>query len=230
MEKDRPIDKGRLYEEAMARLARNTEHENMWMLSILIPSIPSRRDQLTRLRVEVQKQISYCRAIHPALGKVEVIIDDSKTFLQGGLSIGKKREGLVKRACSKYLCFLDDDESIAPNYLETLLRLCLQDKDVCSFRNVSKLDTYWCVIDMSIDNPNEQAQPDFIVLRKPWHICPVRSEFAKQLPFPDSNYGEDWTWFEQVLSLCHTEAKSGTIIHQYNHSVKGSEADKISRS
>lgn len=224
------MEKGRLYEDVLARMKRNTEHENMWMLSILIPSIPSRRDQLNRLRVEVQKQISYCRAVHPALGKVEVIIDNSKTFLQGGLSIGKKREGLVKRAKSKYMCFLDDDESIAPNYVETLLRLCFQDKDVCSFRNVTKLDNYWCIIDMSIVNPNEQAHGDYTVLRKPWHICPVRSEFAKRFQFPDSNYGEDWTWFEQVLSLCLTEAKTGAIIHQYNHSSKRSEADKISRS
>lgn len=217
----------KLYQQVLDRIARDEIHENTLMLSILIPSIPKRHDQLIALKVELRKQISYCRAVHPALGKIELLIDDSKTFLNGGLSIGKKRESLVKRAQAKYLCFLDDDESIAPNYVESLLRLCIEDKDVCSFRNVSKFDNYWCVVEMSLEYYNAQAGALEIVKRKPWHICPVRSEFAKQFDFLDSNYGEDWQWFEKVLTLCKTEAKTNAILHQYNFSDKKSEANKI---
>lgn len=221
---------GEFYQQIQARIKRDAEHEKLDILSILIPSIPRRRFELNVLHREVIRQASKCYAIHPALGRVEVLIDDSKSFLDGGLSIGKKREALVQRAVGKYLCFLDDDENVAPNYIETLLRLCYQDQDVCAFRNVSKLDNYWCIIDMSMWNTNEQAADNKIIRRKPWHICPVRSTFAKAFPFPDSNYGEDWTWFEQVLALCKTEAKTDAVIHQYNHSTKASEADKIIRS
>ena len=45
--------------------------------------------------------------------------------------------------------------------------------------------------------------------------------------FPDTNYGEDWAWFERVLIDCQSEAKSEAVLHQYNHSSKTSEADKI---
>lgn len=162
------------------------------------------------------------------LGLVEFLIDDDRRFLDGGLSIGKKRQKLVEMASGKYLCFLDDDEIIAPNYLETLVRLCNEDKDVCTFRNLTKLDNFWTVVDMSLSHTeNEQATPNAIVKRRPWHICPVRSEFAKRYEFEDSNYGEDWQWFERVLSHCQTEAKTDAIIHQYNHSKITSEADKI---
>lgn len=166
------------------------------------------------------------QTVHPSLGNIQVLVDDSKRFLDGGLSIGKKREALVERAEGKYLCFLDSDDWIAPNYVETLVRLCQRDADVCTFRNITKTDTFWCVVDMGFHYPNDQVNPNLTVRRRPWHICPVRSSFAKQYDFEDSNYSEDFTWMEKVLSHCTTEAKSEAIIHEYRHG-KHSEADKI---
>lgn len=203
-------------------------NEGIIMLSVLIPTIPERKDIFDSLWNELYRQLTELYENHPMLGGVDININRGHRFLNGGLSIGKKREDLVKRAKGKYLCFLDDDESIAPNYLETMVRLCNEDKDVCTFRNITKLDTFWTVVDMSLNHTeNEQVTPDSIVKRKPWHVCPVRSEFAKLYEFEDSNYGEDWQWFERVLSHCQTEAKSNAIIHQYNHSKINSEADKI---
>jgi hypothetical protein len=200
----------------------------MIILSILIPTIPERANMFSELFSEVHRQITYMDTWHPSLGKIEVIFDDSPRFIEGGLSIGKKREALVKRAEGKYLCFLDDDEGIAPNYVETLVRLCAKDQDICTFRNVTKTDTYWTIIDMSLAySINDPANPNFIVRRMPWHVCPVRTEFAKMHSFIDTSYGEDWTWMEQVLTHCKTESKTDAIIHEYNHSSKVSEADKI---
>lgn len=199
----------------------------MRILSILMATTPDRNEMFTKLYNEVHRQISYMDTVHSTLGKIEVLVDDSKRFLEGGLSIGKKREALLKRAEGKYICYLDSDESIAPNYVETLVRLCQFNADVCTFRNISKFDTYWCIVDMSLKYSNDQASPDFIVRRKPWHINPVRSSFAKLYPFEDISYGEDFNWMEKVLTHCTTEAKSESIIHQYNHSKHTSEADKI---
>ena len=196
------------------------------ILSILIPTIPDRSQMFSRLYTEVMNQVTYLRTVHPTIAGIEVLIDDTKRFLDGGQSIGMKRNSLVLRATGKYLCFLDDDESISPNYVETLARLCAEDKDVCTFRNITKLFNYWMVVDMSLSNPiNEDAMPG-IIKRRPWHICPVRTEYAQLHEFQNSNYGEDWQWFERVLAHCKTEAHSEYIIHQYNHG-KHSEADKI---
>lgn len=198
----------------------------MTILSILIPTTPDRKKMFTRLFNELHRQLEYMNTFHDSLGEIEILVDDSKKFLQGGLSIGKKREALVRRAAGKYLCFVDSDDFISPNYMETLVRLCQDDKDVICFNNISKLDNFWMVVNMDLDNDNQQAEPG-IIKRKPWHICPVRSVFAKLHDFPDSNYGEDWTWMEQVLSHCKTQSVSDAILHQYNHSVKVSEADRI---
>lgn len=199
----------------------------MTILSILIPAIPERGEMFTVLFNELHNQLQYIQTTHPGLGDVEILVDDSKKFMDGGLSIGKKRQSLVKQADSEYLCFLDDDDFISKNYLETLLRLCNQGADVCTFRNLTKLENYWMLVDMSLKYlSNDQANPNYTIRRRPWPICPVRSKFAKLHNFSDINYGEDWAWFEQVLTHCTTEAKSGAVIHEYRHG-KHSESDMI---
>ena len=193
------------------------------ILSILIPSIPKRNKRLKSLKRVLDRQIK-----GELLAKVEIIVDDSPSVLDGGVSIGKKREALVQRATGEYCCFLDDDDEISPDYISTLLQLCEQRQHICTFRSFAKLEGYWCLIDMNLENKeNEQAFPG-IVKRTAWHICPVRTEFAKNYLFQDSNYGEDWQWFEQVLKHCVTQANSPAIIHQYNHTKK-SEADRATQ-
>lgn len=199
----------------------------MILLSILIPTIPERYERFTKLYNELMRQKTEFETFHDTLGRVEVLVNTEKRFLDGGLSIGKKREALVKDAEGKYLCFLDDDESIAPNYLETLMRLCFVDQDVCTFKAMVKLSTFWALVDMRLAyKTNDQINPDFTVRRPPWHMCPVRSVFAKLVPFRDVNNAEDFEWTEQVLKYCVTEAHTDKIIFQYNHG-DHSEADKI---
>lgn len=199
------------------------------MLNILIPSIPERKEILDILLNKLTSQIEYCDKIHPSLGKVSFIIDSSKKYLEGGLSIGKKREILLKKATAKYICFLDDDDDIAPNYVETLLFLCKENKDVCTFKSLFKCDAYWTTIDMSLFNNNEEATSDNEVKRNVWHICPIKREIALKHSFDDINYGEDWLWISKMLQELKTEAKSNSIIHNYNHYEIISESDKITK-
>lgn len=201
------------------------------ILSILCPTTPDRESMFSHLLNNVLNQREELSTWHSELGEVEIIWDDSKRFLDGGLSIGKKRESLVRRANGKYLTFLDSDEDIAPNYVETLVRLCQHDRDVCTFRNLTKTDHYWTIVDMSLNyTHNDEANANYITRRMPWHICPVKTEFAKLYDFEDINYGEDWKWFEKVLKHCANEAHTDAVIHCYNHSSKHSEADRIMKS
>jgi len=192
----------------------------------LMPTIPQRKFQFERLFKNVKTQIDYCYVAHPTLGTCQIIYDNGASFRQGGLSIGNKRQSLLDQAKGLYICFLDDDEAVSPDYVETLLRLVYLDKDVCVFRSLAKLSNNWALVDMSLKNNNKQINPDSITKRTPWHICPVRIGFAQQYKFSDSNYGEDFGWFSMVLKHCRSEAHTDRIIHQYNHGAH-SEADKI---
>lgn len=214
-------------EELLAMRKKKEEVKDVPVLSILMPTIPERYEMFHKLKLKLEDQIRKTNSVHPVLGGVEVIVDDSKKFKEGGLDIGSKRQALLDRATGLYVCFLDDDESISPDYVESLLRLCYKRPDVCTFSNISKLDNFWCVVKMSIKyNENQQAFPG-IVLRKPWHICPVLRVHAIKVKFPVSNYGEDWVWFEKVLEYCNSEATTSAILHQYNHSIKVSQSDNV---
>lgn len=199
------------------------------ILSILIPSIPERRNKLTALLDDLYTQVTALNATHPTLGSVEILIDDSAKFLDGGLSIGGKRDLLLQRASGKYLCFLDDDDDITPNYIETLVRLCNEGQDIITFRTLIKNDHYWGLIDMQLATAtNTEVSPHGNIARTPWHICPVLSEHAKSEPFNhDKNHNEDWDWMTRVLKRVNSESHSDMILTQYNHSEKHSEADKI---
>jgi len=132
------------------------------ILSILIPSIPERRNKLTLLLNELYKQVSDLNRNHPSLGSVEILIDDSIKFSEGGLSIGAKRDLLKQRAGGKYLCFLDDDDGITPNYVETLVRLCSEGQSIVTFRTLIKNDHYWGIIDMNLETTsNDEVNPVF---------------------------------------------------------------------
>lgn len=199
----------------------------MIQLSILIPTVPERAEQFKRLHDYVMEQVTSTITYHEMLGKVEVLYDDRPLFMNGGPTIGAKRDALVKRAEGKYLCFLDDDESVPPDYVETLLRMCLHDQDICTFRALVKMQTFWALVDMRLAfKLNDQINPNFTVRRPPWHCCPVRSSYAKIFTFKDINNAEDFEWMERVLSCCTTEAHTDQILFQYNHGPH-SEADKI---
>jgi glycosyltransferase involved in cell wall biosynthesis len=201
--------------------------EDNIVISILIPTIPERKDIFTKLYKNVFDQIELCNVTHPVLGFCEILFDDDKKVIYGGKTVGKKRNDLVQRAEGKYLCFLDDDDEIPSNYIETLLRMAMSDSDILTFRSLFKCDLYWSVCDMGLNYPIEEATPEGIFKRPPFHICPVKSEFAQQFNFPDKNNAEDWEWMSQVLTLVTTEEKTNVILHQYNHSQKTSAVDEI---
>lgn len=199
------------------------------ILSILIPTIPERVEKFSSLCYELMYQIDKLKNDHPSIGHAEIIYDHSVPFLEGGPSIGEKCNSLIKRAEGKYLLILHDDDWISPNFVESIVRLCQHNRDICTFRSISKLDNFWMLVDMSLYYQNDQPNPKYMIRRKPFPICAVRSEFAKQFKFPDTNYSEDSDWMEKVLTRCSHEAHSEEILHEYRHSKNHSEADKITR-
>lgn len=197
-------------------------------LSILIPTLPQRKKMFNILRKNLTAQIDYVHSTHPSLGQVEILFDSSKKFLKGGLSVGAKRDALKCRATGEYLVFVDDDDMIAPNYLESILRLMESNPDIITFRSLYKSSTYWGIVDMNLNHAeNEQMNDSTIVKRQPFHVCPIRTSIAQQHSFPDINNAEDWGWMVKVLTDCKTQSHSDQILHQYNEFASVSEVNKI---
>ena len=200
-------------------------------LSILIPTLPQRKKMFNILHKNLMAQIDFVHTTHPSLGKVEILFDSSKKFLKGGLSVGAKRDALKCRATGDYLVFVDDDDIVAPNYLESVLRLLESNPDIITFRSLYKSSTYWGIVDMNLNHSeNEQMNDTAIVKRQPFHVCPIRTTIAQQHSFPDINNAEDWGWMVKVLSNCQKQAHSDQILHQYNDFSSTSAVHEIEQS
>lgn len=199
----------------------------MIILSILIPTTPERVDMFTKLYNELNAQIHLLESTHPGLPTVEILVDPAIRFLAGGPSIGEKRNDLVQRAQGEYCCFVDSDDHVPPNYIESLVRLCMQGPDIVTFRALARLKNFWGLIDMRLAyKVNDQLSPDYTARRPPWHSCPVKTLWAKLHEFKKLNNAEDFEWMERVLGQCTTEVHTDKILFEYHHGLH-SEADQI---
>lgn len=187
------------------------------ILSILIPSIPERKNKLDNLLNELNRQKkSY---------EVEILTSVTNKYIEGGLSVGAKRDLLVQKAKGKYLCFLDDDDYLSPDYLDSIIEYTKQNTDVITFKSFFKCDTYWSIVDMDLRYENEDCKEEYFK-RCAWHVCPIRTNIAKTERFNDINYGEDWDWMQRILPKLTTHIKINKIIHQYNYSKFTSAVDE----
>ncbi|MCJ7992656.1 glycosyltransferase [Priestia sp. OVS21] len=78
-------------------------------LSVLIPSTPERLTHLARMISELERQSAQLPV------EILAMIDNKKR------TIGAKRNILIEQAQGKYVSFVDDDDRIEPDYIQTLV-------------------------------------------------------------------------------------------------------------
>lgn len=203
------------------QLSQEEINTNLLVLSIVMITVPERKKQFQKLRAKLKDQINRCAYVHPTLGKVQIVEVQTKKFINGGASIGNKRQIGLQHSKGKYVCWLDDDDDISPDYVETLLRLAhMNDLDVLTFNSFVRFDQYWALVQMNLDfKVDEQMMPG-IVHRRPYHVCAFRRDLLEGLSFPDTNWDEDTGFLSQVLPLCKTQNKTEAILHNYNRVTK----------
>jgi glycosyltransferase involved in cell wall biosynthesis len=185
------------------------------ILSIIMISIPEREEHYRVLKRKVQKQIEDLHETHPTLGRVEIVSIVSPKFNDGGGSIGTKRQLGLLASKGEYVCWLDDDDDIAPGYVEELVRMANKGADVCTFNNISKFHNFWMVVKMHLSHKlDDQARPG-IIQRRPYHICAFRRGVLDGVTFPDANWDEDTGFIAQALKNCRTFAHTDAILHEY---------------
>lgn len=166
-------------------------------LSILIPTLPKRKHMFDELIAELQRQ-SEGR-------EIEILYDATE-----GVSIGSKRNTLLQKAEGEYVCFIDDDDMVCPDYITLVMGGVESDDkpDVLSLRGI---------ITENGKNPRQfihsieyksYFERDKVLYRCPNHLNVMRADIAKQFDFISSNYGEDTEW---AMRIC----KSGLLQKEY---------------
>ena len=178
-------------------------------LSILICSLHSRKDKLKRLTDILQPQVEKFK-------EAEFVI----ALDAGNVSIGQKRNMLIANCKGEYIAFVDDDDTVADNYVELLLQAMHANTDVIVFDALRYVDN---VIDKpvkyGIEYPKDYHDNKFYY-RMPNHLMCVKKELALQVPFKEINFGEDSDYAKRLLPLLKTQARIDRILYSYLYTSK----------
>jgi len=177
----------------------------MPLLSILIPSIPSR----WTIAIEL-----YNRTVKMCDGKdIETLMltDNYKR------TIGEKREALKNISNGEYFMFVDDDDSLYS--IEEIYEACKGAVDVITFKSrCLNADGSTFIVTAGLKNEVEHNTEDGKYLdcnRPPFPNC-AWSKWFKKISFPAISYGEDWEWVKKALPLARFETHIPEVLHGYN--------------
>lgn len=178
-------------------------------LSILIPTLTSRRPYLRRLLSILEPQVT---------PEVELIIEED----DGELSIGAKRNICLDRASGAALCYCDDDDIISPLYVAFILTALDHDPDCVGFRMRKYIDgNYIGYVNLTSTEANQDSNqcPHVISQYRRGnglcHLNPIRSSIAKTERFSDSNFGEDLDWIERIAPKLQSEIYIADFLYDY---------------
>jgi len=206
----------------------------MIKLSLLICSLESRTDSLMRLRNILLPQIfeyydegEYGKEydIYRYVAKdIEIVICmDNKQ-----MSVGEKRNLLLKLARAPRVTFIDDDDTVNPLYCDTLLQAIAKhpNADAINFHaayyNNSKFDR---VVKYSAGYGKDYQDRNFYY-RLPNHLMCVKKELALQTRFKAVNFGEDADYALRLLPLIKQEVCIDTVLYNYMFNAQTSETQK----
>jgi len=174
-------------------------------LSVLIPSVPSRIDQAVRLYRKIMAQAGS----NPDHAEVIMLLDNKLR------TVGEKRQALLDMARGTYVAFVDDDDDISDDYLDTIIPALDGIVDVVCFDVDCTYNGQHAIVTSSVRFGNEDFTPDSIVHRKPCHVHAWRREVAVQSRFPAMNYGEDFAWAGSLWGLVRKEVVIPAVLYYY---------------
>ena len=156
--------------------------------SILIPTITGRETSLQRLLTSINEKKN---RICPGL-RIEVCL----SFDNREMSIGNKRQQLMKDARGKYMSFIDDDDEVTDAYFEDA-KACIEGSfEVCRLRGQIKEFTFTHGIEY---NESSMLAVGDVFTRPPNHLNVMLTDAAKFVPFNNLKSGEDFDW---SIRLC----------------------------
>lgn len=183
---------------------------------MLIVTLPSRHEFLGQLLAILEPQVI-------ALGvrkfdQVDIRISASDI----DLPVGDRREALRQRATGEYICFLDDDDLVSPNYIARIMPL-LDGVDQVGFEvegwndHTKMLPTYHSLKYGKWTNPvNGRMGLEGAYCRDISHLNPMRRELALRAPIA-GGFGEDCRWANELraLDVVKTEHYIDEVMYYY---------------
>ncbi len=175
------------------------------ILSVLLPTVANRADLFALLHAEVLRQ---------ARDKpVEVLVAcDNKE-----ISIGKKRQNLLEQATGDYVSYIDDDDMIAPTYVDDILKAlesrpdCVGFEITCTFNGA---DPQRAITSLRYNRWGDN-QDGYRFTRSIYHKAVHRREAGLAVGFRDLRYGEDKYYSDGLQRHLKTEVFIPRVLYHY---------------
>lgn len=184
-------------------------NETKW--SVLLLGIPERIDALKKIILKLNEQVA---KLH-IKKEIEILtLIDNKVR-----SVGNKRQSLIDISKGEFISFIDDDDDISDDYIESIYNTILTNcnVDVITFKQIAKInnDPDTPIIFSLKHEKNDDYIAGHLIKRKPFHMCVWNSKIAKTVKFPDISKTEDWFWLKQLCEISKTEFHIDKFLHYY---------------
>lgn len=183
------------------------------LLSILIPTVVGREDQLEKLLAELYRQ----RVALPFPNIIQFQIKkDNKE-----MTVGEKRGVLYQESIGLYSFMPDDDDGIAPDFFVRVVAAIEQNPDCVTYFESVDIDGDVSKSNHSIkyggwhDNP---SWPEgFKYARTPYFKDVIRTEIAQSVEVPHIRWNEDEQFANALHPLLENEIHIDDFMYFYKH-------------
>lgn len=204
-----------------------TETPSPIKLSILIPTVDGREQQLQSLVMYIKKQCGGCKELYiNANGlfihglsfistPVEIFIaKDNKE-----MTIGGKRERLYWMASGKFSWQIDDDDWIPEQAIPRILEAIeIAPADCITFEEACTIDGVKSRSNFSMHYPGwAENKFGYDHVRTPFFKTPILTSICRQVPVPLVRFGEDHLWAQAIKPLLKSETHIPLPLYHYNH-------------
>ena len=184
--------------------------------TILVPTLGERRPLFERLMGALLPQLDSFG------GQVRV----AAWFNNGSPSLPTIRQRMVVAADSDYISFVDDDDLVAPYFVEAAVEALSQRPDYVGWQVQCYSDGVPIAVSYHALEHGRWANRGSRFLRDISHINPIRTKIAQAVDFRKARKGqpEDRAWAEQLRRsrLLRTEVVVDRIMYHYLYSTSGS--------
>jgi glycosyltransferase involved in cell wall biosynthesis len=179
------------------------------ILSILIPTLESRKTAFAALHEKLEQQVASCGRE----SQVEILSDCD----DGRQPTGTKRNSLLSHAAGEFVVFVDDDDEVSADYVALICRAiesdsaidCIGIKGTITFQG-SHPRTF--VHSLRYQDYSSEGGT---YKRPPYHLNPIRRSIAASHRFLDVYYSEDIEWALRIREQLKTEVFLEPVLYHY---------------
>ncbi len=187
-------------------------------LTILICSVHTRYNTfLPKIEKQLFDQYNLLSYVDQERVEIIVLSDNKKQML------GRKRNLMIDMSQGKYVVFVDDDDRIAEDYIQSILDATESDADSIVFKSEVKLNgepPKLCYYSKDVVKDYNTANEYH---RIPNHICCVKRSLSLKSSFPNVLYGEDAGYGKVLLPHLKTEHKIDRVLYYYDYNSETTE-------